>query len=136
MKVQAGRTSSEYTSVPGPNFVQSAPVPKTECVSECKMNLHPAVEGKVHMHANKHANTSGKHQMSFPQDNLFRPLFPVGSCILARKPWNQQGQLQNRCQMRVEQALGHYAFILSDGKQWSVQQLIRVKGPVNRNKGQ
>ncbi len=113
MRVQARKTSSECTSVPGPNFAQSVPVPKTECVSERKTNLHPAVEEKACMHADKHMNASGKHQQN-SQANSFRPLFLVGSYILAQIPWNQQGRLPNWNWMQVEWALGRYEFILLD----------------------
>ncbi len=84
--------------MPGASLAQSVPVPRTERVNEHKMNMHPAVDLKGHALMSKHMHASCKYQ-EIPQAHLFKPLFPVGSYILALTPWNQLGQLLNRSLM-------------------------------------
>ncbi len=92
-----------------------------ERVEERKKNMHPAVDLKGHALTSKHAHASSKCQ-EIPQAHLFKPLFPVGSLVLARARHTGQATIWNL--MCVKWALGRYEFILSDSNQWSVRRLI------------
>ncbi len=88
VRVQSGSresTPSECMSVPGPNFMQSVLVPQTECVDRGK-HVPPAVDRTVHTHEVSHESATCQ---SIPQAVSVKPLFPVGSYVLAQKPQNQ-----------------------------------------------
>ncbi len=114
MRVKAGDISPGCVSVPEPSLEQVTHEVRTERVGEYKMNTRPAVRRAACMRASNHKNASCKCQKN-PHASSFKPLFSVGSYVLARMPRNQQGQLPNQNRMRVERALGRYEFILSDG---------------------
>ncbi len=133
-RVQAHETSSRCGSVPEPSLEQNVHKVRTEHVDESEQkNLHPAVEVNAHMHAIKHTDASGKRQPN-SQASPFRPLFRVGSFVLARRPRGQRGRLKDQRRMRVERALGRYQFILSDGEQWSARQLMKCRRPTSEAK--
>ncbi len=90
MRIHAGiikSTPSGCISVPGPSLVQSVPVPRTEHVNgrECMLL---AVDEKTCMHVAKHA-----HANATSQCYQFKPLFSVGSVILARMSCSLKGQM-------------------------------------------
>ncbi len=110
-------------SVLGPSLAQSVPRPRAERVTGREHAL-PAVDKKMCMHVAKHAQANAT-----PQCNQFKPLFSVGSVILARMSHHLKGLMLSRNPMHIEEALGHYDYILSDGNRWLARCLIQVRRP-------
>ncbi len=117
-KIQTGidtNTPSRCASVPGSKLTQSKHVPRTE-----------HVDGKKHAPLTVDEGP-GPHTV---QTILYKPLFPVGSLVLARLTRRTSGQVPSCSPMRVEMVLGWYEYILSDSECWSARHLVRVRRTV------
>ncbi len=105
-------TPSRCVSVPGAKIMQSKYVPRAE-----------HVDGKNHMLLTVDRGL-GPNTV---QTVLCKPLFSVGSLVLARRTRRTRGPMPSRNLMRVEVVLGRYNYILSDGNHWSARRLVQVR---------
>ncbi len=114
-------TPSGCVSVPGAKLMQSKYVPRAE-----------HVDGREHIPLTVDRGL-GPHTV---QTALCKPLFSVGSLVIARRISGTREPRANRNLMQVEAVLGRYDYILSDGKHWSARRLVRVRGTRMKTKTQ
>ncbi len=116
MRVMLKKTPSEPLPVAEPQLEQNT----------CRLRTEQ-VHGKVHTDlTGAHSCTAKK--CSRPQwHRSVKPLFRVGSLVLAQRSRKDTGRLPDTEPMTVKWALGRYDFILSDGNRWSARQLVQCR---------